>query len=101
MSGTNLPRVILPDTLNSVEAIHTFLKEALDFPDYYGRTLDGLWDCLGDLDQPVWIVWPHRWQTENIWFVQRSYKLLGVLMEAAEEFDNVHLEIAGENLSSE
>ena len=29
--------------------LHTALATALDFPDYYGRNLDALNDCLGDL----------------------------------------------------
>ncbi|MBQ7356351.1 MAG: barstar family protein [Clostridia bacterium] len=28
--------------------IHKTIKEALDFPDYYGENLDALWDCLTD-----------------------------------------------------
>ncbi len=28
---------------------HTYLAEALSLPDYYGRNLDALYDCLGDL----------------------------------------------------
>ena len=26
--------------------LHKILKEAFDFPDYYGENLDALWDCL-------------------------------------------------------
>ena len=29
--------------------IHPIIKNALDFPDYYGQTLDALWDCLTDM----------------------------------------------------
>ncbi len=28
---------------------HDYLKEALDFPDYYGSNLDALYDCLTDI----------------------------------------------------
>lgn len=31
------------------EKAHTYLAEELDFPDYYGRNLDALYDCLTDL----------------------------------------------------
>lgn len=28
------------------EGLHDALKDKLDFPDYYGKNLDALWDCL-------------------------------------------------------
>lgn len=28
---------------------HDYLKEALDFPDYYGKNLDALYDCLCEI----------------------------------------------------
>jgi hypothetical protein len=33
----------------SAAEMHTDLAAALDFPDYYGRNLDALADCLGDV----------------------------------------------------
>ena len=30
-------------------AAHAYLKAAMDFPDYYGGTLDSLYDCLDDI----------------------------------------------------
>ena len=29
--------------------IHTVLRDAFDFPDYYGRNWDAFWDCLTDM----------------------------------------------------
>ena len=29
--------------------IHFIIQKALDFPDYYGGSLDALWDCLTDM----------------------------------------------------
>ena len=37
-------------TWNSEEAFHEDLSAKLDFPGYYGRNLDALNDCLGELD---------------------------------------------------
>ena len=29
--------------------VHEIIKEALDFPDYYGKNWDAFWDCLTDM----------------------------------------------------
>ncbi|MBQ5991933.1 MAG: barstar family protein [Clostridia bacterium] len=42
--------------MTTVEETHTYLAKALRFPDYYGRNLDALHDCLTDLSRSVWIV---------------------------------------------
>ena len=33
------------------EALHDALRNKLSLPDYYGRTLDALYDCLTDLHE--------------------------------------------------
>ena len=36
--------------------IHQTIKKALNFPDYYGGSLDALWDCLRDMvGEPIHI----------------------------------------------
>ena len=36
--------------------IHAIIKKSLDFPDYYGGSLDALWDCLRDMvGEPIHI----------------------------------------------
>ena len=35
------------------DTLHTYLKETLELPEYYGRNLDALFDCLTELDQPT------------------------------------------------
>ncbi len=34
---------------NDMDEVHQIIKEELDFPDYYGRNMDALWDCLTDM----------------------------------------------------
>ena len=41
------------------EKAHEYLKEKLQFPEYYGRNLDALYDCLTDLDETE-VVIVHR-----------------------------------------
>ncbi|WP_298498911.1 barstar family protein [uncultured Methanobrevibacter sp.] len=35
---------------------HDYLMDALDFPDYYGKNLDALYDCLCEMDLEIEIV---------------------------------------------
>ncbi|MCR5848694.1 MAG: barstar family protein [Lachnospiraceae bacterium] len=35
--------------LNDRETAHDYLAEIFDFPDYYGRNLDALYDCLSEM----------------------------------------------------
>lgn len=32
--------------VDSLWSLHEYLKEAFHLPDYYGRNMDALWDCL-------------------------------------------------------
>jgi len=38
------------------EKTHAYLKRKFDFPDYYGRNLDALWDLLSVWDKELLIV---------------------------------------------
>ena len=38
------------------EVTHAYLKRKFDFPDYYGRNLDALWDLLSVWDKELLIV---------------------------------------------
>lgn len=42
--------------MTSIEAAHEYLAKTLRLPDYYGKNLDALHDCLTDLSRSVWIV---------------------------------------------
>ncbi len=37
--------------MNEKVQAHRYLAEMLSLPDYYGRNLDALYDCLTDLDE--------------------------------------------------
>lgn len=35
--------------LGDISQVHDYLKGMLEFPEYYGKNLDALYDCLTDL----------------------------------------------------
>ena len=65
---------------------HDYLKEALALPDYYGRNLDALYDCLTELDET-------EIQFVNLDAAGDSYfsRVLSVFQEAREENPRLHL----------
>ena len=38
------------------EGGHDYLMEALDFPEYYGKNLDALYDCLTEIECDIELV---------------------------------------------
>jgi len=43
------PYIIDFSNLKYYIQIHEIIKEALDFPDYYGKNWDAFWDCITDM----------------------------------------------------
>lgn len=39
--------------IDTKEALHTAIAQALAFPDWYGMNLDALYDCLTDVETPT------------------------------------------------
>lgn len=46
--------------MDNREQLHDYLAGKLAFPSYYGRNLDALYDCLGDIRQPTIIFINHQ-----------------------------------------
>ncbi len=51
--GWRAVSVVAPESL---DAFYDQLSVALQFPPYFGRNLDALWDSLGDLTRPTAVV---------------------------------------------
>ena len=51
-------RIIVLDgaEMTSRAALHDYLAARLDLPDWYGRNLDALYDCLTDRSRPTLLV---------------------------------------------
>lgn len=65
---------------------HEYLKQMLAFPEYYGKNLDALYDCLTELDDTQ-IQFVNQEEAEGTYFD----KILQVFREAEE--DNSRLQI--------
>ena len=66
---------------------HDALSEALELPEWYGRSLDALYDCLTDLSVPTTIHVEH-WPQED--YLQRA---LTVIQDAAEENELIQVRL--------
>lgn len=75
----------------TVEAFHDFIAEALGFPEYYGRNLDALSDCLGDICHPVEVIIARRFDDVENWFDRVS----SIFIRTALENPNLHVTIEG------
>lgn len=65
---------------------HDYLKEVLALPDYYGKNLDALYDCLTELGET-------EIQFVNLDAAEGSYfsRVLDLFQEAREENPRLHL----------
>ena len=63
---------------------HAYLKEKLKLPDYYGRNLDALYDCLGEIMEETVIVVPKIIQNKE-YLGEYGQTMLRVFRDAAEE----------------
>ena len=63
---------------------HAYLKEALRLPDYYGKNLDALYDCLGEIGEETVIVVPEVIQKKE-YLGDYGKTMLRVFKDAAQE----------------
>ena len=72
----------------SMSDIHNIFSEELNFPEYYGRNLDALYDCLSEVTEEVEIVIEEREElSENLGI---SFdRLCNLLVDISEEYDNI------------
>lgn len=72
---------------------HEILKEKLGLPEYYGKNLDALWDCLtGEIDLPLRIIWKNYGASEKL-LGDYANLLKTVFEEAQQEIEGLIVEI--------
>ena len=64
---------------DNVKQIHNYIANALQFPDWYGRNLDALYDCLTDYHTEL-LIRLKNWPSAGM-----VYRLGWTIQEAAEE----------------
>ena len=75
--------------IETVRALHIYLQYMLDFPAYYGRNLDALYDCLTDIGEDARLI--VRAQGVRGELTAYLPRLMKVLTDAAEY--NPHLTV--------
>ncbi len=71
-----------------VDAIHDYIAGMMDFPAYYGKNLDALFDVLTDIREYSCIVIRYKPGKDIERFIR---KLIGVFAEAEEENERLAL----------
>lgn len=76
--------------LTNRDDMHEYMKEVFEFPEYFGRNLDALYDCLGEIIEDVDVIFTSdalRIICEN----EYAFRCLMVFGKAADENPFIHL----------
>lgn len=76
----------------SMSDIHSIFAEELDFPEWYGKNLDALYDCLGDVTEELEIVIENKSELEENLGISFE-KLCRLLEDISTENDYISVEI--------
>ena len=77
----------------SLLQLHLIFKETFGFPDFYGKNLDALWDCLRDYCRENRIIYVKGTKTLPKEWGEYTEKIYGIFEDVEKEVDNVKFEI--------
>lgn len=75
---------LAPENFKTRETAHTYLKEILHLPDYYGRNLDALYDCLCEIITKTTITIPRVIASDG-YLGEYGKTMIAVFHDAAKE----------------
>ena len=76
---------------NSIREVHEYLAEELEFPPYYGKNLDALYDVLTELPDEVHFIMDFS-DMEDDELLDRLQRMLEVIRDAARYNDMLSVE---------
>ena len=86
-----MKKVILDcEKLTERKKAHQYLAQMLDFPDYYGKNLDALFDCLSELGECTIVLEGEAVLRQTIGY---GVKIIRVLEEAAQVNPKLKIEV--------
>lgn len=73
---------------------HEILKELFNFPDYYGKNLDALWDCITDwyLNENAIIIWKD-FNISKEYLGEDADIMVRIFRRASEEYHRFTIEV--------
>jgi ribonuclease inhibitor len=78
--------------ITSVEAAHSYLAHKFNFPEFYGRNLDALWDILSTTSVPTHVAIINANKLHES-LGEYGQSLINVFVEADQTNANLHCEI--------
>lgn len=78
------------NAIKTLDQAHTYLAQLMDFPVYYGRNLDALYDMLTEISQDTQVILPKALEDDHYLGLDGTY-IIRVFQDAAQNNPKLHL----------